>query len=223
MACYDGSPRHPVLIALRQSVQRFRIPPGPFLDLLVAFEQDQRVKNYASFEQLVGYCKNSANPVGRIVLYLFECHDDKRGALADHICTGLQLANFWQDVARDLDRGRVYLPAEDRRRFGYGDDDLHARRFTPAFAQLLRFEIDRSRDLLMRGYPLVDLVPPAVRTDVELFILGGLGILAKIEQQGHDVWTRRPTLARWEKARLLLGVLGRRLMDRLFCLRSSGR
>jgi squalene synthase HpnC len=211
LACYDGMPRHPVLLALRETIRQFNIPPGPFLDLLLAFEQDQRVAQYATFEQLLDYCKHSANPVGRLVLYLCEAHDEQCAALSDDICTALQLANFWQDVARDLDRGRVYLPAQDRLRFGYGDDDLRGRRFTPAFAGLLRFEVDRARDLFFHGYPLVDRVPAGVRADIELFIEGGLAILSKIERQGYNVWSRRPVLAKWEKGRLVLGVLWRRL------------
>jgi squalene synthase HpnC len=212
LACYDGTPSHPVLIALQQTIRRFHIPPEPFLDLLTAFEQDQRVSHYATFEQLLGYCRNSANPVGRLVLYLLDSHDEKCGELSDHVCTALQLANFWQDVSRDLDLGRVYLPAEDRLRFGYGDEDLHARRFTPAFAELLRFEVERTRDLFFRGYPLVDLVPISVRAEVELFILAGLAVLGKIEKQGYNVWARRPKLAKWEKGRLVLGVLWQRLV-----------
>ncbi len=131
MACYQGEPRHPVMIALRETIRRFAIPPEPFLNLLVAFEQDQSVKSYATFDDLLAYCRNSANPVGHLVLYLFECFDAKRAALADEVCTGLQLANFWQDVARDLAIGRVYLPEEDHLRFGYSDADLAAGRFTP--------------------------------------------------------------------------------------------
>ena len=143
LACYDGRPTHPVFVALRPTIERFRIPPQPFLDLLSAFEQDQRVKRYQTFEQLLDYCRRSANPVGRLVLYLGEAFDETRAALSDCVCTALQLANFWQDVGRDYDIGRVYLPEEDRRRFGYGDDDLAARRFTPAFAALMRFEVER--------------------------------------------------------------------------------
>src|SRR5207237_6158083 len=137
-------PTHPVMVALRPTVRRFGIPPRPFLDLLLAFEQDQAVKRYGTYEELLDYCRYSANPVGHLVLYLCECHDAERAALADCICTGLQLANFWQDVSRDLDIGRVYLPAEDRRRFGYADADLDARRFNAAFAALMRFEVDRA-------------------------------------------------------------------------------
>jgi squalene synthase HpnC len=211
LRCYDGQPRHPVMIALRETIRRFHIPPKPFLDLLFAFEQDQLVKCYQTYEQLLKYCRFSANPVGHLVLYLCESYDPPRAALADHICTGLQLANFWQDVARDLDIGRVYLPEEDRQCFGYPEIDLQRRRFTPAFAELMRFEVGRTRDLFYRGLPLVDEVPAAVRPDIELFIRGGLAILRKIERQGYNVWTERPVLAKWEKAALLTGALGRRL------------
>ena len=209
LRCYDGAPRHPVMVALRETVRRFRIPREPFLDLLVAFEQDQHVKRYATFEQLLGYCRNSANPVGRLVLYLCESFDAARAALSDHVCTALQLANFWQDAARDFAIGRVYLPEEDRRRYGYGDADLAARRFTPAFADLMRFEVARTRDLFRRGLPLIERMPGILKVDVELFIRGGQAILDKIEGLGYDVWSRRPVLTRWDKASLLLGALWR--------------
>src|SRR5262249_44949841 len=112
-ACYAGTPRHPVTVALRETIDTFDVPPQPFLDLLAALEQDQYPTRYASYDQLPAYCANSATPVGRLVLHLCRCHDEQRGALSDHVCTALQLANFWQDVARDAQIGRVYLPAED--------------------------------------------------------------------------------------------------------------
>jgi squalene synthase HpnC len=210
LRCYEGSPRHPVLIALRETIRQFRIPPRPFLDLLFAFEQDQLVKRYRTFPQLLDYCRYSANPVGHLVLYLCAAYDEERAALADHVCTALQLANFWQDVARDFAIGRVYLPEEDRRHFGYSDADLGARRFTRCFAELMRFEVDRTRDLFYRGFPLIERLPAELRPDVELFIHGGLGILRKIEQVRYNVWARRPVLAKWEKGWLLLGALYRR-------------
>jgi squalene synthase HpnC len=203
LACYAGKPHHPVMIALRGTIERFAIPPKPFLELVQAFEQDQTVKRYETYEQLLGYCRYSANPVGHLVLYLCECYNDANARLSDAICTGLQLANFWQDVSRDLDIGRVYLPAEDRRRFGYADADLEARRFTPAFAELMRFEVDRARVLFERGMPLVAQVPADVQTDIELFARGGLGILQKIEAIGYNVWQARPVLRKWEKLTLL--------------------
>ncbi len=208
---YDGTPRHPVMVALRETVRRFDIPQRPFLDLLFAFEQDQLVKRYATHEQLLDYCRCSANPVGHLVLYLCRSFDADRAALADHVCTALQLANFWQDVARDLDIGRVYLPEEDRKRFGYGDADLHERRFTPAFAELLRFEVDRTRDLFYRGFPLLERLPEEVRPDVELFIRGGLAVLGGIERVGYNVWERRPVVGKWRKAALVGGALWPRL------------
>ncbi len=209
--CYDSAPRHPVMIALTQTIRTFNIPPTPFLDLLLAFEQDQRLPRYETYEQLLGYCKNSANPVGRLVLYLCECYDERRARLSDHVCTGLQLANFWQDVNRDLDIGRVYLPAEDRRRFGYDDADLEGRRFTPAFAELMRFEVERAQALFVQGEPLIPLMPENVRADIELFVRGGQALLRKIVEQSYNVWERRPTLTKLEKLALVGRVLGRKL------------
>jgi squalene synthase HpnC len=209
--CYDGTPRHPVMVALTQTIRRFRIPPDPFLDLILAFEQDQRVKRYQTYADVLDYCRYSANPVGRLVLYLCEAHNDENAGYSDHICTGLQLANFWQDVARDLDIGRVYLPEEDRRRFGYSDADLKGRCFTDSFAQLLRFEVERARELFQDGLPLIERMPHDVQPDIELFVRGGQGILRKIEQQGYNVWQARPALGKWEKLALVGGVLARKL------------
>src|SRR5262249_51357500 len=157
---------------------------------------------YDTFDELLSYCHYSANPVGRLVLYLCEVHDEERGVFSDHVCTALQLANFWQDVGRDLDMGRVYLPAEDRRRFGCHDEALAARLCNSAFVELMSFEVERTRELFYKGYPLVERLPPRMRSDVELFIEGGLAILDKIERQRFNVWARRPVLAAWEKGLL---------------------
>jgi squalene synthase HpnC len=216
LRCYEGKPRHPVMIALQDTIQRFGIPPAPFLELLLAFEQDQIVQRYDTYQQVLGYCRYSANPVGHLVLYLCACFDERNARLSDAICTGLQLANFWQDVSRDLNIGRVYLPGEDRRRFGYSDADLESSRFTPAFAELMRFEVDRARKLFEEGMPLVSLVPDEVQSDIELFAQGGLSILRKIEEAGYDVWRSRPVLSKWEKIGLLGRVLGRSWV-RPFC------
>jgi squalene synthase HpnC len=209
--CYHGRPRHPVMVALQPTIRRFNIPPKPFLDLLFAFEQDQLIKEYQTFEQLLHYCTHSANPVGHLVLYLCEAFDETRAALADCICTGLQLANFWQDVARDLDIGRVYLPAEDRRHFGVSDADLYARRFTANFASLMHFEVERAFGFFHRGAALTDLMPRAVRPDIELFRAGGRAILNKIVAAGYNVLERRPVLSKWDKAALLLNAGWRKL------------
>jgi len=215
LRCYAGQPTHPVMVALLPVVRRFRMPIEPFLDLLSAFEQDQRVKQYQTFEQLLDYCQRSANPVGRLVLYLCQAFDEENARLSDRICTGLQLANFWQDIARDHVMGRVYLPADDRARFGYRDEDLQDRRFTPAFAELLRFEVARARQLFHEGLPLVQRIPKDIRADIELFARGGLAILRKIEEVGYNVWQSRPALSKWEKASLLLQVLVRNLANSL--------
>jgi len=211
LRCYDGRPAHPVMLALQPTIRRFAIPPRPFLDLLIAFEQDQVIKHYSTYEQLLGYCRNSANPVGHLVLYLCESYDAERAALSDNICTGLQLANFWQDVVRDLDIGRIYLPEEDRRRFGVTEDDLLARRITPGFVELMRLEVERARELFHRGTPLMAKLPADVRPDIQLFQRGGLAILRKIERDGYQVLAQRPGLTKWEKAALLGGAVWRRL------------
>ncbi len=208
LACYGGAPAHPVTVALTETIRRFAIPPAPFLDLIAAFEQDQRVMRYATFADVLDYCTRSANPVGRLVLHLFECFDDRRAALSDEVCTGLQLANFWQDVARDRAIGRVYLPQADLARFGVTEEDLVAKRFTPAFGELLAFQVERARGYFDRGTELLPLLPTRARVDVDLFVRGGRAILDAIEQAGFDVLTRRPTVGKWRKARLLLGAVG---------------
>jgi squalene synthase HpnC len=211
LSCYQGQPRHPVMIALSETIRRFAIPPQPFLSLLVAFEQDQRVKRYPTFEDLLGYCRNSANPVGHLVLYLFECFDSTRAALADEICTGLQLANFWQDVARDFAIGRVYLPEEDLRRVGYSNNDLQAGRCTSQFRDLMHFEVERARGFFDRGEALLSLLPRMARIEVDLFIRGGRAILNAIARCRYDVWSRRPEVTKVVKARLLAGAVAQRV------------
>ena len=148
--------------------------------------------------------------MGHLVLYLGRCFDADNAALSDRTCTGLQLANFWQDVSRDLGIGRVYLPREDRDAFGYPDADLQARRFTPACSDLLRFEVERAREMLHEGRALISRMPPALAVDVDLFSRGGQAILDRIERQGFDVFRRRPEVGKLAK----LGLLARALMAR---------
>lgn len=203
-------PRHPVTVALRETIHRFAIPPDPFLNLLVAFRQDQHVKRYATFPELLEYCRHSANPVGHLVLYLFGAFDPRRAALADDVCTGLQLANFWQDVDRDFAIGRVYLPEEDRRRFGVTEHDLASRRASAGFRELMRFEVARAHEFFDRGEALLPLLPPQARIDVELFIAGGRATLRAIRNADYDVLARRPEVSKVEKAKLLArAVFGR--------------
>ena len=201
--CYEGRTVHPVFVALAETIRQFDIPREPFLDLLTAFRQDQRQTRYETTDQLLGYCRNSANPVGRLVLYLGECHTPERVRLADSICTGLQLANFWQDVARDWDRGRIYLPQETCRRFGYDESMFAARQCNEAFRQMLAFHVDQADGLLRDGLPLAATMSPGLRLAVSLFAHGGLATLDAIRRQDYDVWAHRPTVSRIEKLRLM--------------------
>jgi squalene synthase HpnC len=202
-AIYRGHPRHPVMIALGETVALYGIPIDPFEALISAFEQDQSVTEYLTYEQLLDYCTRSANPVGHLVLYVAGSFNPENARLSDDTCTALQLANFWQDVARDLAIGRIYLPREDRERFGYGESDLRSLRFTPEFAELLKFEVGRTRRLFAEGRALVPRVPRAFAVDIDLFSRGGLAILDRIEARGFDVLRSRPSLSRWTKLRLL--------------------
>jgi squalene synthase HpnC len=214
-AMYHDDVRHPVMIALAETVKRYRIPIDPFEALISAFEQDQRVTEYLTYEQLLDYCVRSANPVGHLVLYVAGAFSPEHARLSDATCTALQLANFWQDVARDLAIGRIYLPREDRDRFGYADSDLRALRFSPAFAELLQFEVARARDLLSKGRPLVPRIPGPLAVDVDLFSRGGSAILDRIEASGFDVLSARPALSRWTKLSLLGRAIGSMTLARL--------
>lgn len=214
--CYAGQVRHPVFVALRGTIERFRIPIDPFRDLISAFEQDQRVTDYPTYEELLSYCQRSANPVGRIVLRLGECDTPENVAWSDSICTGLQLANFWQDVARDHAIGRVYLPREDRERYGYTAEQMALRQSTPEFVKLLQFEVARARELLLAGEPLVRSVPPWLQLDIDLFIQGGLRILKEIETIRFQVWESRPVVRKGAALGLFIQGVGRWAIRRLF-------
>ncbi len=213
-AMYRGEPKHPVFVALQDTVAKFGIPADPFRNLLTAFRQDQSTPRYPTFEDLLGYCVNSANPVGRLVLYLCGYNDDERLALSDKTCTALQLANFWQDVIRDLPKGRVYIPLEDIHRFGYTEAALLERKFTPEFAELMRFEVDRTRSLFAEGAKLGEMVDRRVRLDVEMFSRGGLEVLRLIESQGYDVLTSRPSVSKGRQMQMLFGRVAAGLFAR---------
>ncbi|HCK54938.1 MAG TPA: squalene synthase HpnC [Planctomycetaceae bacterium] len=207
-ACFTGDPTHPVTLALQQTVGDFRLDRQPFDHLLEAFSTDQSVHRYDTFDQLLGYCRNSANPVGRIVLRLAGDHDDSAVACSDAICTGLQLANFLQDVRRDHDAGRVYLPREDLERFGYDETSLASQVTTDGFLELMRFEVERAREILEGGRRLPTLLPgfrmPMV---VDLFARGGAKILDRIEAVGFRVWEQRPVVRRRDVASMVLRAL----------------
>lgn len=206
-ACYAGRPRHPVFVALEETNQQFNIPRQPYADLLTAFRQDQTVTRYQTYTDLLGYCKNSANPVGRLVLYLCGYSDPERQALSDATCTALQLANFWQDVVRDYEIGRIYLPLEDMERYRVPESDIAQRKFSPAFKQLMTFECDRAKGLFDEGLKLCPLVERRLRLDIEMFSRGGLEILRRIEAQEYDVLTNRPTIPKSRQVAILFGRL----------------
>src|SRR5208337_3658780 len=213
-ACYAGSPRHPVFVALSETVRKFSIHKHEFSDLLIAFRQDQSVTRFESFDDVLAYCRYSANPVGHLVLYLCGYHDAGRQQLSDYTCTALQLANFWQDVSADYAKGRIYLPLEDLRRYSVSEEDLAQNRNTPAFCEMMKFEVERARQWFERGLPLVQQVDKELAVDIELFSRGGQEILNAIQRQGFAVLGKRPAISKPRKlalvARAALGkFLGR--------------
>ncbi len=203
-ACYAGSPKHPVFVALAETVKQFGIPQHEFSDLLIAFRQDQTVTRFETFDDVLAYCRYSANPVGHLVLYLCGYSDGERQRLSDYTCTALQLANFWQDVFVDYGKGRIYLPLEDLRRFGVSGEDIAQRRATPQFEDMMKFEVERARDWFARGLPLVKMVNRELAIDLELFSRGGQEILNAIERQGFDVLRARPEISKLRKLMLVL-------------------
>jgi squalene synthase HpnC len=213
-AMYAGRARHPVFAALRPTVERHGIPSEPFANLIDAFVQDQTVTRYRNWDDLFGYCRNSANPVGRLVLYLCGYSDPRRQYLSDATCTALQLANFWQDVTVDQLKDRVYIPLDIMDRHGYTVDDLFAHRFTPAFREVMREIVAKARDLFLEGMPLIGMVNRRLALDLDLFSRGGLRVLDKIAQQDYNVLASRPKISKAERLGLLLGSLGRLAFSR---------
>ena len=208
-AMYEGHAAHPVFVALRGTVARHSIPQTPFAELIRAFEQDQTVTRYRTWDDVYAYCRYSANPVGRLVLYLCGYSDAERQRLYHATCTALQLANFWQDVAVDLEKDRVYIPLDVLARHGYTVEELFARRMTPAFREVMREIVTRARQLFSQGLPLPAMVNRRLALDLDLFSRGGMRVLDKIERQGYDVLSRRPAISKAERLWLLLGSLAR--------------
>ena len=208
-ACYAGHSRHPVFVALHETIQEFSIPIEPFADLLVAFRRDQKVRRYETADDVLDYCRYSANPVGRLVLYLARVQGEQQDRWSDAICTGLQLANFCQDVANDWDRGRIYLPQQSCREYGYAEEDFAARCYNESFRRLMAAETERAAAYLHAGLPLVEAMPRGLRGDVWLFAHGGLAILERIRAIDYNVWRQRPKVGRFGKLALLIGALRR--------------
>jgi len=206
-ACYEGRPSHPVFIALRVTILAKDIPKQPFADLLRAFRQDQNVNRYPTWDSMIGYCIYSANPVGRLVLYLCGYRDEKRQQLSDATCTALQLANFWQDVNRDLDKGRIYIPLDVAASHGLSESDIVERRFDQRYVNLMRDLIARTRALFAQGAPLAKMVTGRLSIDLEMFTRGGVAVLDAIESQGFDTLHHRPAISKFKQARLLVRSL----------------
>jgi len=208
---YAGAPRHPVFVALADTVARFDIPREPFANLLRAFRSDVEFKGFDTIEDLLGYCRNSADPVGRLVLYLFGYRDQKRRQLSDRICSGLQLANFWQDIAIDRGKGRIYIPRRDMERFGYSAEELDQGVVNRNFVELMKHEIAFARDLLKTGAALSELVDRRLKRDILMFAGGGLAILRAIEKVDYDVFRHRPKLGKFDYLKLGLRAFSGRL------------
>jgi squalene synthase HpnC/squalene synthase HpnD len=209
--CYLGRPSHPVFVALGQTILAKQIPKQPFADLLKAFRQDQTVKRYPTWEAMIGYCLYSANPVGRLVLYLCGYRDPQRQRLSDATCTALQLANFWQDVSRDLDKGRIYIPLDIAAAHHVTEADIVARRFSENYVNLVKDLIARTRELFAEGVPLSKMVDSRLSIDIQMFSHGGLAVLDAIEASEYDTLHHRPSISKAKQARLL----GRSLLSHL--------
>jgi len=211
-ACYAGRTRHPVFVALAETIRACGIPKEPFADLLTAFRQDQIVTRYANMDEVLGYCRYSANPVGRLVLYACGEASEEKFKLSDATCSALQLANFWQDVRVDWGKDRVYLPQDDMQRFGVSDATIAAGVATDEFCALLRHEVGYARSLFAQGLPLIGMVSRDLAIDLDLFSRGGLEILSAVERCNYDVLSARPAISKGSK--LALGF--RALCAKLF-------
>ncbi len=212
--CYSGRPAHPVLLALQSTIQKYQLPIQPFTDLLSAFRQDQQVTRYADESQLLDYCSRSANPVGRILLMISGAATPTNLALGDQVCTGLQLANFCQDMSRDAGAGRIYAPRALWQRHEVTESDLLGGKVTTALRSMLAEWVPTTRNYFHRGWPLIERVPGWLATDVDLFVRGGLAILDRIEAAEFDVWTARPVVGKSLKLRLLCRSLTGRIFGR---------
>ncbi len=210
-ACYDGRPSHPVFVALRETIIAKNTPKQPFADLLRAFRQDQNVKRYQTWDSMIGYCVYSANPVGRLVLYLCGYRDEERQAMSDATCTALQLANFWQDVERDLEKGRIYIPLDVAASHGLTEANIVERRFDERYVNLMKDLITRTRVLFAQGAPLAKMVNGRLSVDLEMFSRGGVAVLDAIEAMGYDTLHQRPAISKAKQ----VGLLGRSLLSHL--------
>ena len=207
--CYanPAASMHPVFVALRATIDATEAPEALFGDLITAFEMDQRVLKHESMESLIEYSRYSANPVGRLVLWVSGYRDEERAQLSDKVCTGLQLANFWQDVVEDFERGRRYLPADRMAKYGVTDEQLAERRFDREFRRMMAGLVDDALKMLREGGRVSALVDPELAVTLRLFEQGGRAALDGIVRQDYDVLKSRPQVSKVTKAKLLVGAL----------------
>ena len=205
--CYQGTALHPVFIALRETIHRFEIPQVLFRNLLSAFRSDVTTHRYETFDDVLGYCMNSANPIGRLMLLLMNYRGERFMEQSDAVCTALQLTNFWQDVSVDLAKDRVYIPMDDIREFGYSEEALFNRSCTQEFRDIMMYQVERTERLFKEGEPLLTSVGRDLALELKLTWHGGRRILQKIEDLGYDVLHTRPRLSRLDKAGVLFSSL----------------
>ncbi|MBD3267291.1 squalene synthase HpnC, partial [bacterium] len=201
--CYRGRADHPVFIALADTVKKIDLPIELFSDLLTAFKRDVTVNRYQTFDEVINaYCRYSANPVGRLILYLFDYRDEERHRLSDHICTALQLTNFWQDVAIDLQKNRVYIPLEDMQQAGYTVEELFQHVYDERYCGIMQNLVKKTWDLFEQGYPLLESVRFPLNAELRFTWLGGVAILSRTLEYKYNVFANRPKLSKWDFLKL---------------------
>lgn len=200
--CYEGKAEHPIFIALGETVKTIDLPIELFQGLLKAFKMDVTVSRYEDFDQVLGYCRYSANPVGRLILHLFDYRDEELFHLSDCICTALQLANFWQDVTIDLKKDRSYIPKNEMKRENYTEADLFAHVYDERFVRLMEPLVKRTWRLFNEGCPLVERVKWPLNAELRFTWLGGTTILHRVMQNEFNVFEYRPKLSKWDFLKL---------------------
>ena len=203
---WSGTARHPILSAIAHTSSAFGIPYEPYWKLIQAFKMDQTKKRYADWDELRQYCYYSADPVGHLFLYVYGHDDQKMRDLADYTCTALQLANHWQDVARDLDQERIYMPLDEISSQGYSLQEYLERRDNEPWRKLVEFQVERAREWFTKGKELWNHIDPRLAVDLAMFTMGGEAILNSIERQGYDTWRKRPTVGRVKQFMMYLRV-----------------
>ena len=201
---WQGQPRHPILIALAHTSRTFNIPIEPYERLITAFLLDQKKFRYDNWEELKHYCVHSADPVGHLFLYVYGHDDAKMRLISDFTCTALQLANHWQDIARDSEQGRRYVPLDTMKKHGYSEQDFENKIFDERWQSILKEEVDRAQELFDKGKELWSLVDPHLAVDLEMFTLGGEEILKSIRKQKYNTWKRRPKVSKFRQMLLLI-------------------